>query len=293
MNRRSVHIDSKTSPSNVICYYHGSINVSLLNPHICTHIIYTSIGIDRDGNIKFPYADEIQVLSELNFLEKMRKINENLKLLLSIGDNCEDQRRSFNLMLSSQSSRKNFAKNILGFCRKCNFDGIDINCQYPQKQQSGAFIDLIKKLKELINGPLSFEVSLPTEFEVFNFDENVDPQILSVTVNAHAFNAYDIKHISKKVKFINLIIFDMEMPSRELINLDHAVSIWLSNGANLNKLNIGVATYGCNDSKAIRSKANYAKFGGFGGVVIHSFDGDDCSVGFPLIRSAFEAFNEK
>ena len=293
MNRRSIHIDNKMSSSNVVCYYHGSINVSLLNPHICTHIIYTSIGIDRDGNIKFPYAEEIQVLSELNFLEKMRKINEKLKLLISIGDNCEDQRKAFNSMLASQPARKNFAKNILGFCRKCNFDGIDINCQFPQKQQSAAFTDLMKRLKELINGALSFDVSLPTEFDVFNFEETVDPQILSVTVNAHAFNAYDIKHISKKVKFINLMTFDMEMPSRELITVDHAVSIWLSHGANLGKLNIGVATYGCNDSKTIRAKTNYAKFGGFGGVVIHAFDGDDSSVGFPLIRSAFEAMDEK
>lgn len=282
-----------THSSSIICYYHGTINVSLLNPHICTHIIYTSLGIDRDGYITFPYVDEMQVLSELNYLEKMRKINENLKLIISIGDNCENQRKAFTAMLNSQFARKNFVKNILGFCRKCNFDGIDVNWQFPNKQQSKQFIDVLKRLKELINGVFTFDVPLPMEFDVFTFEETVDPQILSVTLNGSVHDLYDIKHIAKKVKFINLINFDMEMPSRELIKLDHAVRVWLLNGVNFNKINIGAATYGCNDVKSMKNIANYVKMGGFGGVVIHSFDGDDPGQGYPLIRSVYEVLEKK
>lgn len=277
-----------TPKPNLACFYHGSINVSLLNPNICTHILYTSIGIDKDGNLTFPYVDEIQVLSELNILEKMRKINENLRLVISVGDSCDTQRKAFNLMLSSQLSRRNFAKNILGFCRRCNFDGIDINWQHPQVTLSSGFSDLLKKLKEIMSGVFAFDVSLPTEFDVFSFEETVDPQLLSVTVNATAFNSYDIKQIVKKVKMINLICFDMDQPSRELIDVDQAIDIWMSCGCPAGKLNIGIATYGRNDVRSAKLRASQVKVNGTGGIAVHAFDGDDSSHGFPLVRSIHE-----
>lgn len=133
-------------------------------------------------------------------------------------------------------------------------------------------------------------MALPTEFEVFSFDSSVEPQILSVTVNGTEFKNYEIKRIAKRSKFVNLMSFDMELPSRELIDVDQAVSIWVGNGCPLSKLNIGVTTYGCADIKEMISKGNYVRVGGLAGIAIHAFDGDDYSRGYPLIRSLFEIF---
>ena len=94
-----------------------------------THILYTSIGFDFDGNIKFPYGDDIQILSELNFLDKMRQINRDLKVLISFSDIDEIQERAFNAILSNSAARKNFSKNVVGFCKRANLDGIDLNFQ--------------------------------------------------------------------------------------------------------------------------------------------------------------------
>ncbi|KAG5666795.1 hypothetical protein PVAND_014805 [Polypedilum vanderplanki] len=285
------HSSNHINHQSIVCYYHSNINVSLLNPNICTHIIYTSIGIDSDGNIIFPFIEDMQVFSELSFLEKMRKTNEKLKILISIGDKGENQRRNFQSMLSTSHSRKNFARSIVTFCKKINFDGIDLSWQKPNKQYSKAFTDLVKKIKELMHGVFSFHTKMPIAFEVFKFEDKTDPQILTVTLNASACNAYDIKSICKKVKFINLMNFDMHAPAEESLTIDYALSTWMDRGAQLSKINLGIATYeGCNDKRSIEDKASYACYGGLHGIAIHAFDGDDYTNGFPLIRAARDIF---
>jgi GH18 family chitinase len=277
---------------SIVCFYHSNINVSLLNANICTHIVYTSLGTDADGNIIFPFVDDMQVLSELNFLEKMRKNHDKLKLLISVGDKGESQRRSFNSMLGTSHSRKNFARNIVGFCRRVNFDGIDLSWQKPMAQHSKAFSDLLRRVKELLSGAFAFDTVMPAGFDVFRFGDKAEPAILSATLSSSACHSYDVKTIGRKVKFINLMNFDMHAPGDEHFGVDHAVATWLARGVQLSKVNLGIATYsGCNDTRSVADRAGYARYGGLHGVAIHAFDGDDYTMGFPLIRAAMDVFD--
>lgn len=269
----------------IICFYHSEINVCLLNPFLSTHILYTSVGLDFDGNIKFPYGDDIQILSELNFLDKMRQMNPNLKILISFSDVSDIQRCVFNTMLSNSTSRKNFAKNVIAFCKKCNLDGVDLNYQRPTKENLDNFVDLLRRIKELMSGIIhSPSSNSSSSFNIFLFGDNADPQILSVTLNGGSLQCYKLKEISKKTKFINLMTFDLENPKIDVINLDWAVNICMNEGVHLNRINIGISTHG--DARSIEDKSSYAKFGGFYGIAVYSFDGDDYTMGFPLLRIA-------
>lgn len=281
--------------SSIVCFYHGEINVSLLNSSLPTHILYTSIGLDFDGNIKFPFGDDIQILSELNFLDKMRQSNSDLRILISFSDIDDIQQNAFNAMLENSVSRKNFAKNVVGFCKKCNLDGVDLNCQRPQRKNRENFLDLLKKIKELMSGLAHLDKTFySSSHNIFLFGDNVDPQILSVTLNGGTLHNYKLKEIAKKAKFINLMTFDLENPKIDVISVDWAVNFCLNEGLHLNRINIGIATNdGCNDTRSIEAKSNYAKFGGFCGIALYSFDVDDYKKGFPLIRAAVEMINRK
>lgn len=274
--------------TSIVCFYHSEINVCLLNSSLPTHIIYTSIGIDFDGNIKFPYGDDIQILSELNFLDKTRKMRPDLKILVSFSDIDDIQQRAFNAMLSSHAARKNFAKNVVGFCKKCNLDGVDLNYQRPTKQNRENFVDLLKRIRELMHSLIHIESLYSSSFNIFMFSDSANPHLLSVTLNGGSLHSYKLKEISKKAKFINLMTFDLENPKIDVIAVDWAVNICITEGLHLNKINIGIATHGGNDTRAMEVKATYARYGGFNGIAVYSFDGDDYTKGFPLIRSAVE-----
>jgi GH18 family chitinase len=280
--------------SSIVCFYHSEINVSLLNSSLPTHILYTSIGLDFDGNIKFPFGDDIQILSELNFLDKMRHMNSDLKILISFSDIDDIQQNAFNAMLGRGASRKNFAKNVVGFCKKCNLDGVDLNCQRPQKKNRENFLDLLKRIKDLMSGVTHLEKTLHSSSQnIFLFGDTVDPQILSVTLNGGTLNSYKLKEIAKKAKFINLMCFDLENSKIDVISVDWAVNFCINEGLHLNRINIGIAMNGSNDTRSIEAKSSYVKFGGFCGIALYSFDSDDYAKGFPLIRAAAEVINRK
>lgn len=279
--------------SNILVYYHSEINVSLLNSSLPTHILYTSIGLDFDGNIKFPYGDDIQNLSELNFLDKMRQMNKDLKILISFSDIDDIQQRAFNAMLTNSTARKNFAKNIVGFCKRCNLDGVDLNYQKPNKKNRDNFIDLLKRIKDLMHGLTHADTFRSSSFNIFIFGDYLDPQILSVTINGASLHYYKLKEISKKAKFINLMTFDLENPKIDIINIELAVNVCISVGVHLNRINVGVPTHENCNVRGIEGRSAYAKFGGFNGIAIHSFDGDEYCKGFPLIRAAVDIMNKE
>jgi GH18 family chitinase len=194
-------------------------------------------------------------------------------------------------MLSCDLKRKKFANNIVSLCKKCNLDGIDLCFQHPIAKQKNNFTDLLKKLKELLSAPhIMPNLNFSSSFDVFKFDNSINPSIMSVTLNASASKAYDIKNITKKVKFINLFSFDMKFSSNGLTDLNHALNMFLHHGAEANKLNIGIVTHECNNSRSITEAATYARYGGFNGIAIHSYDNDDYSESFPLLRAAINAF---
>lgn len=132
-----------------------------------------------------------------------------------------------------------------------------------------------------------------SSFNIFIFGDDSDPQTLSVTINGANLRSYKLKEISKKVKFLNLMTFDLENPKIDTINVDLAVNFCIGEGVHLNRINIGIPTHGSCDVRTIEGRSAYAKFGGFNGIAIHSFDGDEYCEGFPLIRAAVEIMNRK
>ena len=78
----------------------------------------------------------------------LKNKNKNLKTLLAIGGWNEGSSR-FSKLVASKSKRTAFAKNVAKFLRQNDFDGLDINWQYPTFRSGDAddkdnFVLLIK-----------------------------------------------------------------------------------------------------------------------------------------------------
>ena len=61
---------------------------------------------------------------------KLRELNPNLKILISIGGYYA-RSTSFDQIVSNEINRKKFVLNAVKFLKKWNFDGIDIQWEYP------------------------------------------------------------------------------------------------------------------------------------------------------------------
>lgn len=111
-----------------------------INFDLVTHINYAFAKVDVKGNIQLfdPWAD-IDYRSDWNterpfwgnFKEfsDLKKKHPHIKTLISIGGWTLSD--TFSDLANNSKARANFAKNAVEFCQKYQFDGIDIDWEYP------------------------------------------------------------------------------------------------------------------------------------------------------------------
>ncbi|CAK9814906.1 Acidic mammalian chitinase [Anthophora quadrimaculata] len=247
-------VASAFADNKIVCYYEswatyrpgeGKYTIQDINLQMCTHVIYSFIGINKNGAIKL--LDDARDLTKFT---KYIKSNSNVKALVSIGGASEGSAK-FSTVVSNSNVRQKFVKNAVAFLKKYNFDGLDVDWEYPN-QGSGShksdkqnFVELLKELKQA--------------FSKKNY-------ILSVAVGAEAdlaSKSYLISSISKYLDFINIMTYDFNDPGnsytgmnsplyasskdndyQKTLNVNAAVRYWLSQGAPANKIIVGVPFYG-------------------------------------------------
>lgn len=177
----------------------GNYQISNIDPTLCTHLIYTFVGLNGN-NVKVldPWADlpDGGGKDGFNKFNELRKLSPKTKTLVAIGGWNEGSEK-YSKMASTPESREEFANNAVEFVKKYNFDGFDIDWEYPA-QRGGApgdvknFIELLKIMRT-------------------KFDQ--EGLILSAAVAAaesSASQSYNIPEISKYLDFVNIMAYDLK-----------------------------------------------------------------------------------
>ncbi|GLV40356.1 Chitinase 8 [Carabus blaptoides fortunei] len=188
--------ESSAATDKVICYYgswstyrsgKGKFDVENIDPKLCTHLIYTFVGLLPDATIR--------VLDEYNDLEenwgkggfkrfnKLKQLNPKLKTMIAIGGFNEGSVTYSNVM-ASDTLREKFVQNVVAFVTKYNFDGFDLDWEYPA-QRGGASYD-VSNFSKLIQ-------ELRAVFDPHRL-------LLSAAVAAAEFSvsqSYDVPELSK------------------------------------------------------------------------------------------------
>ncbi|XP_046747525.1 acidic mammalian chitinase-like [Diprion similis] len=232
----------------------GAFNISNINASLLTHAIYAFGYISDGGEILI--EDEYRDLSTNGGLggydefNALRNQNPELKTLFSIGGWTAGS-LNFSEVVSSSTLRSNFVENAREFALKYDFNGIDIDWEYPA-QRGGAetdyenFVLLLEELRAA-------------------FDE--EGLLLSVAVGASQSNvdlSYNASGISNAVDFITLMEYDFHgswdnltghntplyagswetTATEQTLNINASVHYWLEQGASAEKLLLGTAFYG-------------------------------------------------
>jgi len=108
---------------HVVCYYDGKRPVSSLNICLCTHLIYTSIGINEYG--KLHLSENVK-----SDITAIRKQNPRLRVVASLGG--EAMKGSlFSSLITENESFSNLTSSISDFHKKDVIDGLEIDWEWP------------------------------------------------------------------------------------------------------------------------------------------------------------------
>ncbi|CAL4096923.1 unnamed protein product [Meganyctiphanes norvegica] len=136
--------DSSSTNPKVVCYYGswsvyrngiGKFDVENIDVNLCTHIIYTFAGLDESTSM-------IKVLDPWNDLPDnwgknaygrftgLKAQNPELKTLLAIGGWNEGSMK-YSKMATDPEKRAVFIQSAVELLLKHNFDGLDMDWEYP------------------------------------------------------------------------------------------------------------------------------------------------------------------
>ncbi|XP_076166262.1 chitotriosidase-1-like [Ptiloglossa arizonensis] len=246
----------------IVCYFGswavyrpglGAFQPNDIDPRLCTHLIYSFTGLNTDGTIKIldPWADLANGGGKAGYdkFNALRQLNPAVKTMIAIGGWNEGSTK-YSQVAANVALRAQFVQNVVQFLQKYNFDGFDVDWEYPN-QRGGQLYDLdnyVALLRDLRQA----------------LDQH--GYILSVAVAAAESSAalsYHIAQVAQYVHFINLMTYDFNgswnnyvgfnaplyASSRDIgaaakLNVDAAVRYWLSLGAPADKINLGIPSYG-------------------------------------------------
>ncbi|GFS46560.1 chitotriosidase-1 [Nephila pilipes] len=253
--------DRNQKKYKVVCYLgswanyrggDGKFLIEHIDPFLCTHVIYGFAKLAGNKIAVYdPYLDlkENWGLGAFQRFNNLKKANPQLSTLIAIGGWNEGSQK-YSQMAGDAGARATFVKSCVDFCLKYDFDGLDMDWEYPanrggQPQDKQNFITLLKELKEAF-APHGL--------------------ILSAAVSAGRNTidtAYDIPGMAKYLDFINVMAYDLhgswekttghnaplyerpeESESEKMLNVNYAINFWVKSGAPKNKVILGMGTYG-------------------------------------------------
>jgi len=242
----------------IVCYYTnwaqyrpegGEFWPEDVDPTLCTHMIF-SFGTIKNGELATFEPNDDEVIGRLMALKKK---NANLKFLFAVGGwNAASD--GFKDIVASDQAMKHFVDTSIVFLNKYNFDGLDLDWEYPGLRERGskpAHKQAFTKLVETLSAA---------------FKKLDKPLLLSAAVAAgkwYASQAYEIAKIAKALDWIDVMSYDLhgswersagihtalhprkgEQGANRELNVAGAINIWLKGGCPPEKLVMGMGMYG-------------------------------------------------
>lgn len=256
-----------------VCYYTnwtqyrpgaGKFLMSDLDPFLCTHLIYSFIEIGTNNELKLREWNGEQLIADSMIL---KQTNPSLKISAAVGGwNFGTER--FTAVCKDENTMRHFAKTSVTFLRKYEFDGLDIDWEYPGSRGS----------------PPEDKAKFPRLIEIMLEEFNKDPtpgDRLMITAGVSGGDGtiaagYEIDQLCQLLDYVHLMAYDYHGGSFEDLtghnsplygntgywyarnfNVDYGLRMWLDGGCEKNKMVLGLPLYGRTFTLADKTKYGY------------------------------------
>uniref|UniRef100_A0A8B9TMK0 GH18 domain-containing protein n=1 Tax=Anas platyrhynchos TaxID=8839 RepID=A0A8B9TMK0_ANAPL len=209
----------------------GRFTVDNIDPCLCDHLIYAFAGMSNNEITTIEWNDET--------LYRSFNWNGNLKTLLAIGG-WNFGTAKFSTMVSTPENRQTFINSVIKFLRQYQFDGLDLDWEYPGSrgspaQDKGLFTVLVKEMLAAFEQEAK-QVGKPR-------------LMITAAVAAGLSNiqsGYEIADSWDGKTGENSPLYSDGNAYLSVVSTDYAMNYWKSNGAPAEKLLVGFPTYGHN-----------------------------------------------
>jgi len=258
----SISPSAKAGGYKLVCYYTnwsqyrptiGKFLPEYIDPFMCTHLIF-AFGWLKNGKLSSFEENDDTVGGKVGLYDRvvgLKSKNPNLKVLLAIGG-WSFGTAKFKEVAKSRFSRQTFVFSAVSFLREHNFDGLDMDWEYPKSSDKDNFSALLTELRQA--------------FDYEAEDSGDEALLLSAAVPVGPDNVrggYDVPAVAAALDFVNLMAYDfhgkwesqaghnapLNAPSsdsewRKQLSVEFAAKMWTRLGTPKEKLVIGMPTYG-------------------------------------------------
>jgi len=251
----------------IVCYFtnwatyrqtgSGKFDPEDIDPNICTHIIYGFAVLDSNTLLMKshdPYADMSDGYSGKDMYRKVTEFKKHgIKVTLALGGWNDSKGDKYSRLVNNPAARSKFIEHAIKFIEKHDFDGLDLDWEYPSCWQTeckeerykdkAAFTAWVKELSDAFK-PRGLLLSAA-----------VSPSKTIMDVG------YDVPTISQYLDWINVMTYDYhgqwdkktghvaphyEHPDDEFyyFNANFTMNYWIQSGAPKKKLVMGMPLYG-------------------------------------------------
>ncbi|XP_052744323.1 endochitinase [Bicyclus anynana] len=246
--------------ARVVCYYTnwavyrdgiGRYSVEDIPVSLCTHILYSFIGLTETGEVKIldPESD-IETKGFANFTS-LKVDYPEVKFIVVIGGWNEGGAK-YSKMVSTRASRKTFIDSIIKFINDYGFDGLDLDWEYPgatdrdgKPEDKANFLALCQELRVPFDEQ-GWELTAAVPLTKPRLEDGYDVPGLCKVLDAVHVMGYDLRANSDGVadNHAPLNRRPSDLGALKHVNVRDGLQLWEDLGCPANKLVVGVPFYG-------------------------------------------------
>ncbi|XP_076244080.1 putative chitinase 10 [Calliopsis andreniformis] len=270
-----------TDQYKVICYFTnwawyrqegGKFLPEDIDVNLCTHVLYGFAVLDGSQlTIKShdPWAD-----IDNKFYERIAALkSKGIKVLMAIGGWNDSAGDKYSRLVNSPSARRKFIENVIQFIEKYEFEGLDLDWEYPVCWQvdckkgpasdKEAFASFVKELSEAFK-PKGLLLSSAVSPSKRVIDAGYDVPTLAKYLDWISVMTYDYHGQWDKKTGHVAPLYALPNDWEPTFNANFSMHYWMEKGAPPEKLVMGAPLYGQSFSLAERSQRglNAPTYGG-------------------------------